>query len=93
MRPIVCTPRTVLIAEVVVIANSHRSTPPPGLELPSRNRSPLAEDVADEALHLPDDGVVLVEDGQRWIRRRWWGLSMRQAWIMRTSEAVSLVRC
>jgi hypothetical protein len=46
----------------MTIANSHRSTPPPILELPSRNRSPSPEVVADEALHRPDaDGVVLVE--------------------------------
>jgi hypothetical protein len=46
----------------VVIANSHRSTPPPILELPSRNRSPSPEVVADEALHPSDaDGMVLVE--------------------------------
>jgi len=43
----------------VVIANLHRSTPPLSR---SRNRSPLPEDVAVEALHPPDaDGVVLVE--------------------------------
>ena len=46
----------------VVIANSHRTAPLPGLELPSRNRSPSHGDVADEALHPPDaDNMVLVE--------------------------------
>jgi hypothetical protein len=47
-------------------ANSHRSTSPPILELPSQNRSPSPEDVADEALHPPDaDGVVLAEAASR----------------------------
>jgi hypothetical protein len=34
----------------VVIANSHRFTPPPGLGLPSRNRSPSPEDALTAAL-------------------------------------------
>ena len=36
----------------VVIANSHRSTPPPGLVLPPRNRSPSPED-AQTAVPTP----------------------------------------
>jgi hypothetical protein len=52
----------------VVIPNSYRPTPPPILELPSRNRSPLFEDVVDEALHIPSDGVVLVETADRDIK-------------------------